>query len=121
MSPTDILTTLVRVDSRVSKSNLKILSTIQRLIGQPGKLERFTKTSPAKLKLGNLFYRFEGQTDEPPIVLIGHTDTVEPATDWGTDPFKPTIRRKRLVSLGSADMKAGLVPKSLSSHVVSSA
>lgn len=44
--------------------------------------------------------------------LNGHTDTVPPVEGWKTDPWKPEIVGKgderRLVGLGSTDMKSGL-------------
>ncbi len=107
-SPTEILKELVRIDSRVSKSNLKILTKIQQLIGTPGHLERFTKRSANGLKVGNLFHSFDGQVAGPRIIFVGHTDTVNPNADWKTNPFQPTVRRGRMVGLGSTDMKAGL-------------
>ena len=44
--------------------------------------------------------------------LSGHTDTVPPADGWPGDPFTPTIsgvgEERKLMGLGSCDMKGGL-------------
>ncbi|MFK7800898.1 MAG: M20 family metallopeptidase, partial [Anaerolineae bacterium] len=43
------------------------------------------------------------------ITLTGHTDTVDIAENWLTDPFDPVIKDGKLYGLGSYDMKSGLV------------
>ncbi|MCB0053392.1 MAG: M20/M25/M40 family metallo-hydrolase, partial [Caldilinea sp.] len=43
------------------------------------------------------------------LTLTGHTDTVDVAANWPTDPFDPVIDGDRLYGLGSMDMKAGCV------------
>jgi acetylornithine deacetylase/succinyl-diaminopimelate desuccinylase-like protein len=42
------------------------------------------------------------------VTFTGHLDTVPPARDWETDPFRPVVRDGRLYGLGAVDMKAGL-------------
>ncbi len=42
------------------------------------------------------------------LVFSGHSDTVDAASDWQTDPFEMTERDGRLYGLGIVNMKAGL-------------
>jgi len=42
------------------------------------------------------------------LTLTGHTDTVDVAANWPTDPFEPIEKDGRLCGLGALDMKAGL-------------
>src|SRR6202140_1900034 len=46
----------------------------------------------------------------PVLCFAGHTDVVPtgPLEEWGSDPFKPTIREGLLYGRGAADMKSGL-------------
>ncbi len=41
-------------------------------------------------------------------MFVGHFDTVEPRSDWKTDPFTPTLKGKNLYGLGIADMKSSI-------------
>ena len=43
------------------------------------------------------------------ILLTGHTDTVDIADGWSTDPFEPVQKDGRMYGLGSFDMKSGLI------------
>lgn len=43
------------------------------------------------------------------ILLTGHTDTVDIADGWSTDPFDPVVKDGRMYGLGSFDMKSGLI------------
>ncbi|MEM7800086.1 MAG: M20/M25/M40 family metallo-hydrolase [Chloroflexota bacterium] len=43
------------------------------------------------------------------MLLTGHSDTVDIADGWSTDPFEPVIKDGRLYGLGSFDMKSGLI------------
>ncbi len=42
------------------------------------------------------------------LVFSGHSDTVDAASDWETDPFEPVVKNGRLYGLGAINMKAGL-------------
>lgn len=54
----------------------------------------------------NLFATL-GQSDEPGIVLSGHTDVVPVAgQDWDSDPFEMIEKDGRLYGRGTADMKS---------------
>ena len=55
----------------------------------------------------NLFARF-GTGDEPPLLILGHTDVVPAGVGWDSDPFTAHVARGRLVGRGAADMKGGL-------------
>ena len=41
-------------------------------------------------------------------IFCGHFDTVQPRSDWKTDPFTPTLKGKKLYGLGIADMKSSI-------------
>jgi acetylornithine deacetylase/succinyl-diaminopimelate desuccinylase-like protein len=43
------------------------------------------------------------------ILLTGHTDTVDVAANWQTDPFEPVRKDGRIYGLGAYDMKSGVV------------
>lgn len=42
------------------------------------------------------------------LVFSGHSDTVDAAADWKSDPFDPVERDGRLYGLGAINMKSGL-------------
>lgn len=41
-------------------------------------------------------------------IFCGHFDTVQPRSEWVTDPFTPTLKGKKLYGLGIADMKSSI-------------
>ncbi len=49
-------------------------------------------------------------TDEPLLVLLGHTDVVPPGpeSDWQSEPFSPQVRNGVLYGRGAADMKSSV-------------
>ena len=42
------------------------------------------------------------------ILINGHIDTVQPKSDWITDPFTPTAQGTKLFGLGTTDMKGSI-------------
>ena len=46
--------------------------------------------------------------ESPKLFVIGHIDTVQPSSNWKTDPFRPLIRDGNLYGLGAWDMKGSL-------------
>jgi succinyl-diaminopimelate desuccinylase len=68
----------------------------------------FTVTPLKFGKVDNLWAR--RGTEEPVLVLAGHTDIVPPGPldCWTSDPFTPTIRDGNLYGRGAADMKSSL-------------
>ena len=42
------------------------------------------------------------------LLIVGHIDTVQPTTEWVTNPLIPTIKNDKLYGLGSSDMKSSL-------------
>jgi acetylornithine deacetylase/succinyl-diaminopimelate desuccinylase-like protein len=59
---------------------------------------------------GNLIARLKGDTGEPGLMFMSHTDVVpvEEESKWTSDPFVPVVRNGRLYGRGTADMKAQL-------------
>lgn len=57
----------------------------------------------------NVIADIGGTTEEPPLVLSGHIDTVPLGNSaWTHDPFSGEIENGRLYGRGSSDMKAGI-------------
>lgn len=57
----------------------------------------------------NLVARLNGRSDQPPLVLTGHLDTVPLGTAaWAMDPFAAEIAGGRLYGRGASDMKSGV-------------
>jgi succinyl-diaminopimelate desuccinylase len=56
--------------------------------------------------------QISGDPKQNTIHLSGHTDTVVPVEGWQTDPWKPVLSgsgdERRIVGLGTSDMKSGL-------------
>jgi succinyl-diaminopimelate desuccinylase len=58
----------------------------------------------------NLLFRVAGRTDQAPLLLNSHLDTVPPGqsrswTSTGGNPFRSRVEGDRLIGLGSADAK----------------
>jgi len=57
----------------------------------------------------NLVAKIAGRSNEPPLVLTGHLDTVPiGAATWSMDPFEAELGDGRLYGRGSSDMKSGV-------------
>lgn len=111
----DILKDLIRIDSRLTQSNMPILRRIEDLVGRAGTWQRFsrtiaTETGDKEIEIANLVVEFPDAAGsmERPLILAGHTDTVEANPLWPTDPFEPIVEGDRLIGLGAGDMLSGV-------------
>lgn len=57
----------------------------------------------------NVYATAELGPAETMILLTGHTDTVDIAANWQTDPFDPVVKDGKLYGLGAYDMKSGVI------------
>jgi succinyl-diaminopimelate desuccinylase len=67
--------------------------------------------SVERLRYGNVDNLWARRGNGGPVLCFaGHTDVVPtgPLEEWGSDPFKPTVRDGMLYGRGAADMKSGL-------------
>lgn len=72
--------------------------------------DRYGFESPSNMAgMFSVVGTWQGNLSGPYTVLNGHIDTVEAGVGWNTDPLVPVVLGDRIVGLGSADMKAGLV------------
>lgn len=62
-------------------------------------------------KRDNLYVSFENHEKYPTLMFNGHVDTVTPGAleMWDTPPLEAVIKNEKLIGLGTADMKAGLI------------
>ena len=79
----------------------EVLADLCKAAGGLATLAEFERGRP------NLFARF-GTGEEPPLLVLGHTDVVPAGGGWDSDPFTAHVAGGRLVGRGSADMKGGL-------------
>lgn len=57
----------------------------------------------------NVYVSAQLGANEDMLLLTGHTDTVDIAENWESDPFDPVIKEDRLYGLGALDMKSGVI------------
>lgn len=58
---------------------------------------------------GNLLYKWKGESDKKPIVLMSHQDVVPASGDWKRDPFSGDIENGKVYGRGTADIKCGVM------------
>ncbi|MFH1500620.1 MAG: M20 family metallopeptidase [archaeon] len=105
-NPKKILEDLIKIDSRVSRSNVEIVNYIaEKFPTEQVTSQTFNKGA---LKLHNLIIRIPGVNSDSPLVLAGHTDTVNPSDEWKLPPFEPCHGDGKIFGLGASDMKSGL-------------
>ncbi|MEJ2804385.1 succinyl-diaminopimelate desuccinylase [Comamonadaceae bacterium PP-2] len=70
------------------------------------------ESGPDDFRVTNLWARLDGSLGEQArtFVFAGHTDVVPtgPVEQWGSHPFKPTVRDDRLYGRGASDMKTSI-------------
>lgn len=59
----------------------------------------------------NVYATFKGNNQQKTILFNGHMDTMPPGPLelWDTNPLEPTIVDNKMIGLGAADMKSGLM------------
>ena len=70
------------------------------------------ESGPDDFRVTNLWARLDGSlgAEARTFVFAGHTDVVPtgPVEQWGSHPFKPTVRDDRLYGRGASDMKTSI-------------
>src|SRR3972149_3327516 len=61
----------------------------------------------------NLIVNFEGEDRSKAFIFNSHMDTVGAGGEWTRDPWKPIREGKKLIGLGSSDMKSGMTASML--------
>ena len=101
MDEVDILEKLVSFNTINDKENKKIIDFIEKFCLKYG-FKTLYKNKILVLSNGN-----DKNLDDIGIGFVGHTDTVG-ANEWKYDPFKLTRKGKKLIGLGTCDMKGGI-------------
>ena len=100
---TRILTDLIALDTTSRNSNLALIEYVRSLLDDHAIESELT--FDAEKNKANLFATL-GQSDQPGIVLSGHTDVVPvDGQNWDTDPFAVQVIGDKLYGRGSCDMK----------------
>ncbi len=102
MDTRGLLEALVSIPS-VTGEEGRIASFLAEFLGDAGVRVEVREVEPGR---SNLLARVPGEG--PPILCMGHLDTVPPGSGWETDPFSPRWEGERLTGLGSCDMKGGV-------------
>lgn len=103
---TRILSDLIAFDTTSRNSNLALMDYVQSLLADHAIACELTYDETGKK--ANLFATL-GASDQPGIVLSGHTDVVPvDGQKWATDPFSTKITDDKLYGRGSCDMKGFL-------------
>ena len=103
INTTRILTDLIALDTTSRNSNLVLIEYVQSLLADHGVQSELT--FDAEKNKANLFATL-GHSDQPGVVLSGHTDVVPvDGQDWRTDPFAVEVVGDKLYGRGSCDMK----------------
>lgn len=58
---------------------------------------------------GNLLYKWKGEADTKPIVLMSHQDVVPAEGVWQKDPYSGDIENGKVYGRGTADIKCGVM------------
>ncbi|MHA1268184.1 MAG: M20 family metallopeptidase [Candidatus Helarchaeota archaeon] len=59
-------------------------------------------------KRANIIGYLYGRNEKDVLIFNGHLDTKPPDDDWTCNPYKPTVKDKKLYGLGATDMKGGI-------------
>ena len=102
----NLLRQLIAFDTTSFRSNLALIDFVRHYLADFGIESRLSYDASGEK--ANLWATV-GPTDEPGVVLSGHTDVVPVAGQaWDSDPFELTERAGRLYGRGAADMKGFL-------------
>lgn len=102
-SSVSLLSELIGFDTTSRLSNLKLIEFVQAYLEDFGITSELTWNG--ERSKANLFATI-GDSDQPGIVLSGHTDVVPvDGQDWSSDPFNAEHRDGRVYGRGSCDMK----------------
>jgi len=97
---------LIGFDTTSRDSNLGLIEWTRDYLKGYGIESRLTYDATGKK--ANLFATVQ-KGNKPGIVLSGHTDVVPvDGQNWGSDPFKATLRGDRIYGRGACDMKSYL-------------
>ena len=95
---------LIGFDTTSRASNLGLIEWTRDYLKACGVGSRLTYDDGGNK--ANLFATVQ-RGNKPGIVLSGHTDVVPvDGQNWGSDPFKATLRGDRLYGRGACDMKS---------------
>ena len=99
----NLLRKLIAFPTVSRDSNLELIHFVRDLLAEQGAVVRLTYDD--EKRKANLFATL-GPSDEPGIVLSGHTDVVPvDCQAWDSNPFDLVERGGRLYGRGAADMK----------------
>ncbi|MEZ4515159.1 MAG: ArgE/DapE family deacylase [Chloroflexota bacterium] len=110
---------MIQIDSHYLLETLKQMIRLNSVVPYEEKMAQFVAEEIRKLGLEpewheiapgrpNVYASANLGPSGKFLTLTGHTDTVDVAHNWLTDPFEPVEENGRLYGLGSMDMKAGL-------------
>jgi acetylornithine deacetylase/succinyl-diaminopimelate desuccinylase-like protein len=78
---------------------------LQELLKRDGIASEIFERDPGR---GNLVARLKGNGSKPPLLLMGHVDTVPAEVEkWSVDPFAAVEKDGYLYGRGASDMKTG--------------
>ena len=100
----ETLKKLVRIDS-VLPHEEKLAGFLADEIRSFGIEPELHEVAPGR---PNVYAIAELGSSESFLVFSGHSDTVDAASDWETNPFEPVVKDGRLYGLGAINMKSGL-------------
>lgn len=103
-----LLSDLVAIDSRSSKSNVPIIQLLRQWFeGYECTVQQWVQ-SVFSTQGENLIVRIPGENHERSLVFVGHMDTVPSNESWETDPFTLEEQNGRFYGLGTCDTKGGV-------------
>jgi succinyl-diaminopimelate desuccinylase len=116
MSPTLQLAQALIARPSVTPHDADCLELIAQRLQALGFANERLDSGPESFRVSNLWSkRPSGHASVAPgaiktIVFAGHTDVVPtgPLTQWGSDPFTPTVREGKLYGRGASDMKTSI-------------
>ena len=99
---------------KLAKELIRKPSITPKDFGAINLLAKYLKSLGFKCKIINFkniknLYAKLGKSS-PNFCYAGHTDVVPPGniSEWSSNPFKPVIKKNRLIGRGASDMKASI-------------